>query len=115
MGEADVARLAATSGIHTNIPANEPSADRCTGPIYDCELMSLFVAKEFQGRGVGANLLRLVSQLALAEFGPNAFCWAVPSESARQFYLHRAGGKAIGFRGEVDGEIETAFAFDLKS
>lgn len=115
MKESEVSRLAAANGIHTDVQASDPSEDHCTGPVYDCELMSLFVSKDFQGCGIGTNLLRLVSQLARAEFGPTAFCWAVDSERAREFYVRRAAGKAIGLKNEVGDRTQTAYAFDLET
>jgi GNAT superfamily N-acetyltransferase len=88
--------------------------DPVVGTVYDAELMSLFVAKEFQGMGIGSTAFRLVAQLAAEQFGPTAFCWSVDEEAVRLFYT-KNGGVPVGLHQDSHrrNRFGMAFAFDV--
>ncbi len=87
------------------------------GPEHDLELMNLFVLPEFQGRGVGKELLQRARQQAMADFGArSALVWCVDNEHARQFYL-RQGAALVGRYRATDGknDLRTIFSLQLDS
>lgn len=112
-GGLDAVAAAKTAGWSKPAEVAE-GEDPLTGPQYDAELMSVFVARDFQGLGVGTTATRLVAQLAREEFGPTAFCWAVDEEATRQFYAKKCGGQPIGLRPSTrEGRFGMAFALDF--
>jgi len=111
-----VGSAVAASKAHESEPRefHTQAEDPAVGTVYDAELMSLFVAKEFQGMGIGSTAFRLVTQLAAEQFGPKAFCWSVDEEAARSFYAKKHGGVPIGLHQDSKNRhrFGMAFAFD---
>ena len=106
----------AASEAHRTEPCefHTQAEDPVVGTVYDAELMSLFVVKEFQGIGIGSTAFRLVAQLAAEQFGPRTFCWSVDEVAVRGFYAKKNGGVPIGLHQDSQKRhrFGMAFAFD---
>ncbi|CAF4190195.1 unnamed protein product [Rotaria sordida] len=81
---------------------------------YDCEVGHMFILKEYQHRGIGRELWKIVWNEILIRFNPkNLIVWSVDKEQAHQFYLS-LGGTPIGKK-QVEDTILTAYVWnDLK-
>jgi len=60
--------------------------------IYDCEVGHMFIIKQYQHRGIGRELWKIVWNDVLIRFCPKNFIvWSVDKEQAHQFYLSLGG------------------------
>jgi predicted acetyltransferase len=60
--------------------------------IYDCEVGHVFIIKQYQHRGIGRELWKIVWNDVLIRFCPKNFIvWSVDKEQAHQFYLSLGG------------------------
>jgi GNAT superfamily N-acetyltransferase len=81
---------------------------------FDCEVGHMFILKQYQHRGIGRELWKIVWNDILSRFHPKNFIvWSVDKEQTHQFYLS-LGGTPIGKK-IVDDSILTAYVWnDLK-
>ncbi|UJR17294.1 hypothetical protein I4U23_004189 [Adineta vaga] len=60
--------------------------------IYDCEIGHMFVQQEYQNRGIGRELWRIVWNSILERFHPkNLIVWSIDTEQAHRFYRSLGG------------------------
>jgi GNAT superfamily N-acetyltransferase len=78
---------------------------------YDCEVGHMFILKEYQHRGIGRELWKIIWNDVLRRLHPrNLIVWAVDKEQTHQFYLS-LGGIPIGKK-NVENTILTAYVWN---
>jgi ribosomal protein S18 acetylase RimI-like enzyme len=80
--------------------------------IYDCEIQNIFILQQYQHRGIGRELWKIVWNDVLLRFHPKNFVvWSVNKEQAHKFYLSLGGIKQEE-RTFTEGSISTAFIWN---
>jgi ribosomal protein S18 acetylase RimI-like enzyme len=115
--------LLSGAGAPTEAAAIDELDNQLVGPRYDAELMSLFIASDIRGHGVGTKLMNMATELASTKLGAKTcFTWCVDDEASREFY-RKCGGTVIGLKQSNDGvpgcrdgmvRTQTAFAFQCR-
>ncbi|CAF4388188.1 unnamed protein product, partial [Didymodactylos carnosus] len=82
--------------------------------IYDCEIQNIFIRQQYQRRGIGRELWKIVWNDILLIFHPKNFVvWSVDKEQAHRFYLSLGGVQAE--KSKFGEYFQTAFIWsDLK-
>ncbi|CAF0849963.1 unnamed protein product [Adineta steineri] len=79
--------------------------------IYDCEIGQIFILQQYQHRGIGRELWKIVWNSVLERFHPRNFLvWALDKESTHQFY-RSLGGTRAGAK-KTDDTILTAYIWN---
>ncbi len=78
---------------------------------YDCEVHNIFIRKEYQHRGIGRELWKIIWNDVILSFHPKNFVvWSADKEQAHKFYSS-LGGVEQEKRKFDDNCIQTAFVW----
>lgn len=80
--------------------------------IYQCEIQNIFVRPQYQGRGVGGQLWRILWNDIIQHFHPkNLVVWSVDKAKTQRFYLS-LGGTEQEQKSFADGCVLKAFTWN---
>ena len=83
---------------------------------YDSELVSLYLKKEAEGKGIGSSLFKEVEKELITQDRHNMIVWCLADNQHAIDFYEKLGGKCLETKNAKIGEevyLEYGFYFDL--